>query len=278
MTALLWSTAGLCVKLLPWSAFSIACIRGLLCGLLLLFMRLFKRPVVPLCFTRNNLLAGLCMFLTSSLYVMAIKLTTAANAIVLQYIAPIVVLLYTIFVEHKRPSGVEILLTFIVFAGCALTFLSKLEIGGMAGNILALLSGLALAGQILVNRRPDTVQQDGLLIGCGMSFFAFLPFLLTDPGFLVTPGTVGIGLFLGLVQYGLANLCFARGIRTTDAVSASLLFTIEPILAPVWVFLSIGEAPGGTAVAGFICVISAVTVHNIYPMLVQRRHRTVRVP
>jgi drug/metabolite transporter (DMT)-like permease len=111
-----------------------------------------------------------------------------------------------------------------------------------------------------------------------MSFLTFLPFLVTDSGFTVTPETAGIGLFLGLVQYGLANLCFARGIRTTDAVSASLLFTIEPILAPVWVFLSIGEAPAGTAVAGFICVISAVTVHNIYPMLVQRRHKTVGVP
>lgn len=273
LTALLWSTAGLCVKLLPWSALSITCVRGLLCGLLLLSVRLFKHPSQPVRFTKNNLTAGLCMFLTSSLYVMAIKLTTAANAIVLQYIAPIVVLLYTIFVERKRPSGVEILLTVIVFAGCVLTFLSKLEMGGMVGNLLALLSGFALAGQILVNRKPDTVQQDGLLIGCGMSFVTFLPFLVTDAGFTVTPATVGIGLFLGLVQYGLANLCFAKGIRTTDAISASLLFTIEPILAPVWVFLSIGEAPAGTAVIGFLCVISAVTVHNIYPMLVKKRSK-----
>ncbi len=278
LTALLWSTAGICVKLLPWSAFSIACIRGLLCGLLLLALRLNKRPAEPLRFTRNNLIAGLCMFLTSSLYVMAIKLTTAANAIVLQYIAPIVVLFYTILVDRKHPSKAEILITLVVFAGCVLTFSSRLEFGGMVGNFLALLSGFALAGQILINRKPDTVQQDGLIIGCGMSFLAFLPFLLTDANFLITPATAGIGLFLGLVQYGLANLCFAKGIRTTDAISTSLLFTIEPILTPVWVFLSIGEAPAGTAVIGFLCVISAVTVHNIYPILTQRKNKAVQAP
>lgn len=271
LTALLWSTAGLCVKLLPWSAFSIASVRGLLCGLLLLVLRLFQRPKTPFRFSRQNVLAGFCMFATSTLYMLAIKMTTAANAIVLQYIAPIFVLLYSIVVQKKRPSRMDIGLTIVVFAGCVLSFAGELQAGGMLGNLFAVLSGVALAGQILSNRDPETVPRDGLLIGCGLSFLVFLPSLVTDPGFILTPQTIGIGLFLGLVQYGVANLCFAKGILTTDAVRASLIFTIEPILTPVWVFLATGERPTGLAVAGLICVVSAVTLQSVYPLLTKRK-------
>jgi drug/metabolite transporter (DMT)-like permease len=226
-----------------------------------------KRAAVPLKLNRYNILAGLSMFVTSGLYVMAIKLTTAANAIVLQYIAPIIVLLYNILMKQRKPTRMDIILTAVVFGGCVLTFSGQLERGGTLGNILALLSGFAFAGQILVNNKPQTNQQDGLLIGCSLSFIVFLPFIFMDSGFTLTPLNIIAGLFLGIVQYGIANLCFARGIRTTDSVTASLLLTIEPVLAPVWVMLTIGEIQAGTAIAGFIFVIAAVTVHNVYPLM-----------
>jgi Permeases of the drug/metabolite transporter (DMT) superfamily len=217
------------------------------------------------------MLAGLCMFSTSALYMLAIKLTTAANAIVLQYIAPILVLLYTMVIQRRRPEKIEIVLTFVVFTGCVLTFWDELNPGSILGNLLALLSGIALAAQIIVNRNEKTIQQDGLLIGCGLSFFVFLPFLLTDTQLAFTPTTVALGLFLGFIQYGAANLFFAKGIQRTDSLRASLLFTIEPILAPIWVYLFLNESPSFLAICGSVCVIAAVTIYNVYPLLSHKK-------
>ncbi|MDR2505576.1 MAG: DMT family transporter [Oscillospiraceae bacterium] len=267
LAAVLWSTAGLGVKLLSWNAFSISCVRGMLCALVLLAIRFKDGNRTAPSLNRYNILAGLFMFATSSLYVLSIKLTTAANAIVLQYIAPIAVLLYNILMKQRKPTRADIALTAVVFGGCVLTFAGQLERGGMLGNALALLSGFMFAGQIIVNNKRQTNQQDGLLIGCALSFVVYLPFVFFDAGFTLTPVNIMAGLFLGLVQYGIANLCFARGIRTTDAVTASLLLTIEPVLSPVWVMLTIREVPAGYAIAGFICVIAAVTAHNIYPLI-----------
>jgi drug/metabolite transporter (DMT)-like permease len=277
--ALLWSTAGICVKLIPWGSFSIACIRGIICASVLFSMRFYRRKTgrgyAPVRFSRQNILAGAAMFLTGTMFMMSNKLTTAANAIVLQYIAPILVLLYTVLVEKRRPTAWDVLLTMTVFLGCVLAFSDQLSSDGVLGNILALISGFTFAAMIVLNRREGTVPEDGQIIGCGMTFFCCLPFAFTDNSFVVTPVSVGAMLFLGLFQYSLGNILFARGVKKTEPTAASIILTMEPIMSPVWVFLVKGEAPGLNGILGLALVVAAVTLHSLLPYLRKRRTESV---
>ena len=272
-TALLWSTAGVCVKFIPWSSFSIASIRGLIATLALLGLRQLKRKsgsYAPVRFTRYNIAAGVAMFLTSTLFLASNKLTTAANAIVLQYIAPILILLYTAIVQKRRPSFVEITLTAVVFLGCVLAFSDKLGGNGTLGDILALLSGVTFAALIIISRMEKTQAEDGQIIGCGLSFVCCLPLMLTDSKLAFTLESVGAMLFLGLIQYSLANFLFARGVKLTEPMAASIILTMEPIMSPVWVLLAFGEAPGVQALLGFVLVIAGVTLHTLLPFMVRK--------
>ncbi len=273
-SALLWSTAGMLIKLIPWSGFTIASIRGLICTLALLGLRQLRRRTgnyVKVRFTKHNIAAGVALFLTGALFMISNKLTTAANAIVLQYIAPILILIYTAVVQKRRPTATEIVLTAVVFLGCVLAFCDKLGGTGTLGDVLAVISGFTFAALILINRMDKTQPEDGQIIGCALSFVCCLPFVFTESNFVITWESVGAMLALGLVQYSLANILFGRGIKKADPVTASIILTMEPIMNPVWVFLRNGEAPGTLALVGFVLVIAAVTLQSLLPGLRRRK-------
>ncbi|MBE0600904.1 MAG: DMT family transporter [Firmicutes bacterium] len=271
-TALLWSTGGVLIKFIPWGTLSIASLRGFICLSILLVIRWVGRrggKAQPVRFTRFNVAAGAALFATSSLFLAANKLTTAANAIVLQYIAPILILLYTAIVQKRKPTKADILLTVLVFLGCALAFSDQFGSGGtsLLGDSLALLSGVTFAALILLSQHKETQAGDGQIIGCGMSFLFCLPFLLTDKSISFVPANVGAMLALGVLQYTLPSILFAKGVKMTNPVAASVILTVEPIMNPVWVFLFLGELPGTRAILGFVLVISAVTLQSMIPIL-----------
>lgn len=269
-TALLWSTAGVLVKYIPWSSYAISSVRGLIAMLALLGLRKMGGKTGRVRFTRHNVAAGAATFLTSTLFLTANKLTTAANAIVLQYIAPILILLYTVVVEKRRPSAAEVLLTGTVFLGCVLAFSDKLGGSASLGDGLALLSGVTFAALILISRSEKTQAEDGQIIGCGLSFLCCLPFWLLDGTFSLNPQSAAAMLFLGLVQYSLANFLFAKGVKRTEPTATAIILTVEPIMNPVWVFFVLGERPGARALAGFVLVIAAVTLYSLLPLMKQR--------
>lgn len=258
-TALLWSTAGVCVKFIPWSAFSIACFRSI-CGALL-FCAYMKKPHIR--FNRHNITAALCMFLTGALYMSALKLTTAANAILLQYTAPIIIIAYSMIFEKKRPTKLDLITTACVLVGCVLAFSDQVEGGSLLGNLIALASGFTFAGLMVFNRHPGTDAMESQLLGNLMSVVVFLPFLLTEPNITPDPTVWLVAIAMGFLQYGLAHLLFGIGIKRTEPVTASIISTLEPICAPIWVFLILGEAPGIPALIGFAIVIASTAVYNV---------------
>lgn len=270
VTALLWSTGGVLIKFIPWGTLSIASLRGLISVTILMGLRQLKRrngTYEKLRFTKYNMAAGVAMFATSVLFLAANKLTTAANAIVLQYIAPILILLYTAIVQKRRPTKAEILLTVLVFCGCVLAFSDKLGGNSLLGDSLAILSGFCFAALILLSRNEHTQAEDGQIIGTGMGFIFGLPFLLTDSTITTDPASVGAMLALGLLQYCLPSFLFAKGVKMTHPVAASIILTVEPIMSPIWVFLFLGELPGTLAIIGFVLVITAVTMQSLIPIL-----------
>lgn len=262
-TALLWSTAGVCVKLLPWGAFTVSFFRSMLGAIV--FLVYMRRPHLRL--TKYNVLAALCMAVTAIMFMFANKLTTAANAIVLQYTSPVIIFLYSVIFGKKKPSAVEAVLVFIVMLGCVLSFADRLDKGSFIGNLLALASAFTFAGLIIINNRPETDAMESQLLGNLISMAVTLPFVFFDDALTFTWPIIGVALYQGICQFGLAHVLFGIGIKRTDYVSASLILTLEPILAPVWAFIVLREIPGVMAIIGFFVVLLGVSAYTLLPYI-----------
>ncbi len=267
-TALLWGLTGVCVKSISWGPMSIIAFRSIV-SLLMLFgiKRSFR-----LRFTKTNILAALMMSVTSILYVISIKLTTAGTAIVLQYMAPIWVFLYSVVFRKKRPHAYEVILTFCVFAGCVLSFADSLDFTHVLGNLLALGSSVTYAAQIILMNSRQCDTQDCTIISNGMCFLVCLPFCFTETLVWDFQNILWL-LILAIFQYGLANILFSIGIKKIESVEASLLLCIEPVFNPIPVAIFCGEYMGALALAGSAVVIISVALYASIPALLERRHR-----
>ncbi len=264
-TALLWGLTGVCVKSISWGPMSIIAVRSII-SLIMLFI---MKGNLHLKFSRANLFGAVMMSGASILYVIAIKLTTAGTAIVLQYIAPILVFLHAVLFRGRKAKLAEVLLTFAVFGGCVLSFVDNLDFSRVLGNILALGSGFFYAGQIIAMNGKDCDTQDTVIISNAMCFLASIPFLFTDTLVFDVKNIVWL-LILAVFQYGLANILFSIGIKRTDPVEASLLLSIEPVFNPIPVAIFCGEMMTPLAIVGSAIVIIAVTLHGLLPQLQER--------
>ena len=264
-TAVLWSFGGLLIKLIPWDAMTIIGTRAIFAAVVLaIYMR---RPRIT--FSPSVVLGALCMSGTTVLFVFANKLTTAANAIVLQYTAPIFVIILSMVFLKKRPKMLDITAVLIVFFGIALFFFDQLRGSAMLGNILACFSGITFAGVFLINQTPDAKPEQALLLGHIINIVIGLPFIVANLTF--EPVAIMSITLLGIFQLGLAYVLFSIGIKLTPPVSASLIATLEPLLNPVWVFMLTGERPGAWALFGGLLVLVTVVFYNVASIKQSRR-------
>ena len=257
--ALFWGLAGVCVKSIPWSPFSIMAVR---CAISILIIGAGRRSF-KLTVNKKTLLGAVAESLTGILYMSAIKRTTAATAIVLQYTAPVLVFLYTILVKKLRPRLRDVIIILAVFGGCALSFADDLAPGNLLGNLLGLASGFTFAGQIILFSDKEADAGSGVLLSNLISMIVCFPVLFFDKNLDLSARTIVWVLVLGIFQYGMANLCFSRGCTRLSETETSLLLTIEPIFNPIPVWLVTGEMPGPLALIGFVIVIAGVTAHTI---------------
>jgi len=265
--AALWSTAGAAIKLCSLSAWQISLGRSLVAAVVL-FALLPGARARP---SPRSWAVAAAYAVTVVLFTLATKLTTAANAIFLQDTAPLYVLLLSPILLSERPSRGELLSVPLFAVGLLLFFRDRLTPGQLSGNLLALASGVAFALCILGLRRLGGSNAPPLLLGNLLAAAASMPGSLGGPP--VTPRDLGIVLFLGIFQLGLSYALFARGVRHTPAVEASLLALLEPVLNPVWTFLLTGERPGPWAVAGGGLVLLGTIWRTLAPW-VEARSRT----
>lgn len=257
LTAVLWSFGGVLIKLVQWDAMTIAGLRALPAAIVLaVYMRRIR-----ITFTPGVILGALCMSATTILFVYANKLTTAANAIMLQYTAPVFVILMGAILFRRKPKALDIAAVGVVFCGIALMCAGKQEGTAVLGNILAVLSGVSFAGVFLFSERPDAIPEQSSFLSMLINFVVALPFIVR--GVTWDPVSCGAVLLLGVFQIGLAYVLFSIGIRITAPLAASLIATIEPILNPVWVLLVRHEVPGPLAIAGGLLVVAAVVAYNV---------------
>ncbi|MEG6550364.1 EamA family transporter [Desulfocurvibacter africanus] len=265
LTAAMWSSGGVLIKLVDLPPLAVAGLRSTVCALLLIALR--GLPARPR--DAAQIGAALAYAATVILFVSATKLTTAANAILLQFTAPIYVALLAPRILGERTTALDWLATAMVMAGMGLFFMDKLDFSGFWGNMAGLASGVSFGFMVLFLRKQKDGSPYGSLVwGNILAAAVCLPFC-----FEKTPDLSDVAglLLLGVFQLGLPYLLYAWAVRQVSAMVAVLVPVVEPLLNPVWVYLILGERPGPWAMIGGAVVLIAVTGRSLLPMLLRPR-------
>jgi drug/metabolite transporter (DMT)-like permease len=249
---LLWSSSGVLIKQSSLSALAIVGGRSAIAALVLwLFVR---RPRFT--WSAPQIGGAIAYFFMVVFFVQATVLTSAANAILLQYTAPIWVAIFSYWFLGERLRTMDYAAIGAILVGMVLFFGDALTPAGMLGNVLAVLAGVAMAWMTLFMRKQkDTSTLETVLLGNLLAAAVGLPFLFMSS---IQPLDWVIVGFLGVFQLGLPFVLYATAIRSLSAIEAILISCLEPILNPVLVFLVIGERPGPMAMAGGAIVLLAV--------------------
>ncbi len=259
IAAVLYSIGGLCIKLIPWGGMAVnggrTAIALVVIGLYLKLIR--HKPRM----NRWVLVGALSVCGTNILFSIANKMTTAGNAIVLQFTAPIFVILFSVLFFGKRPKKLDLMACALVLGGVVLFFVDSLSAGGMLGNMLALLSGVSYAGVFMMNDMPDSDPSSSVFWGDVISAVTGLPFVVRETDF--TPDTMTALVILGVFQVALAYILMVEGLKTTPPVTASLVSGIEPVLNPILVAVFYHEMIGPIALVGAAVVIGGVVLYNV---------------
>ena len=270
IASLFYSLGGICMKGIPWSGMAVnggrTAIAVVVMGIYLLMTKQKLR------FNRWILLGALSVSMTNILFAIANKMTTAANAIVLQYTAPIFVIVLSALFMHKRAGRLDLAACAVVFGGVLCFFVESLTGGSLTGDMLALISGVTYAVVFMLNDLSDGDALSAAFFGHVISAVIGLPFVMRETNF----GTVCVVsmLVLGVFQVGFAFIFLGEGLKTTPAVTASLVSGLEPVLNPILVALFYpGVDKIGTAsVLGAVIVVGGVVGYNV---LLARRDNVV---
>ncbi len=262
IAVLLWSTGGMFIKLATnLDAYQVTFFRSLLAGITVLIITR-KNGL------RINAFGVMCSVIYATLlflFVWATKHTTAANAIFLQYSAPVYILILAPFVIGEKFHLKDLVTVIFCLAGMSLFFVGDLTIGDYQGNIAALGSGIFLGLYIMLLKHPRAEGMSGTIT---VIYGNFLLALLTLPSGIAAFPTAtlmdyaAVG-FLGVFQIGISYILFIKGVRGgTRPLDASIIGFIEPLLNPVWVFLFVGERPSQWALLGGTIIIATVVIHT----------------
>jgi drug/metabolite transporter (DMT)-like permease len=258
--SLLWSTGGFLIKSVHWHPLAISGMRSLIAAL---FLTAVLRPK-QLRLSPAVLGGALAYAATVTLVVVATRLTTAANAIFLQYTSPFYVAIFGIWFLGERPSRADWGALLVIFGGMSLFFFEELDPSGRWGIFAALGAGVGFAWLTLfLRKQKDADPVVSIVLGNYLAALVGLPFMfgaLPDPA-----GWLALGL-LGVAQIGLPYWLYALAIRRVSAIEAVLLVTLEPVLNPLWVFLLLGEIPGYFTLAGGMVIIGTVTLRAVLPL------------
>lgn len=293
LAALCWSSAGLLIKLIHLPPLQIALFRSLIAGVFLMaYVGWLSRAVRwdgLFRITRHTLITAFLYMLTVTLFVTANKLTTSANAVFLQYTAPVYVIVVSYFFLKERVFLAEIVVIVVCLGGMVLFFFEEDKSASIVGNVVGILSGVAFAllqiavrinepARMRTDPAPEAIRStfnlafgNGvtvmvLAILVGLSSMGTWDFLESTAGTAIVMSSsdlVGL-LILGVFQLGLGYLFFAKGAKMISSVEVSIYTLLEPVSNPVWTFLGTGERPGYHALGGAVLVLSAIVLNTLW--------------
>lgn len=258
--ALLFSIGGLCVKAVPWSPLAINGARNLISVVIIgIYLKSIDHKIV---WNPAVIFGAVCMAGVTTFYCIANKLTTAANTIVLQFTAPIFVIFFMWIFFKEKPKRVDIIASIAVFAGILCFFVDGLSSGNMAGNAVAILSGICYAGVFMMNSFETSDSLSSIFLGQALAAVTGVWFVFGETDFGAT--ALGGILALGIFQLAIAYIFMAKGLERVSAVTASLTTAIEPILNPLLVALFFHEAITPMSMAGAVIVVVSVVCYHLW--------------
>lgn len=260
--AALWSVAGIFIKLIPWNGFAVAGMRSLIAGLTIaVYMLITRRRYI---LSRRTVVGGIMTAGVYTCFTVANKLTTAANAIVLQFTCPVfIVILSAIFLKQKIRKN-DLAVVIATLAGIALFFFDQLKPGYILGNFVAIAAGMFMAVMfILVGNMEGDERFSTITNGQFLTFFVGLPFIIATKPEFTAAATASI-LVLGVFQLGISYILYVKSTQYCPPLACCLLGALEPLLNPVWVLIFDGERPGVWALIGGIIVVVSITLWCIF--------------
>jgi drug/metabolite transporter (DMT)-like permease len=257
-TAILWSTGGFLIKFIEWHPIAIAGGRSIIAALIMWVY--VKKPK----FTWSNIqiMGAVAYAFTVILFVIANKLTTAANTILLQYTGPIYVALFSYWFLKEKITSIDWITILAVILGMTLFFIEKLSPDGILGNFIAILAGIAFAWLALcLRKQKDESPLESLILGNILTAIIGLPFII-DSGIPSQQSMIAL-FVLGIFQIGIPYILYSKAVKYVSALDAVLIPILEPILNPLWVFLLLGESIGMWPMIGGAIIIVAITTRSI---------------
>lgn len=253
-TGILWSTGGFILKLIPWSPLAIAGIRSGVASILLYY---YDKPK-SISFGNYTILGSFFYTTMVICFVIANKMTSAGNVILIQYAAPIYVALFGFYFLQEKSSKIDWIAIIIIFFGLVSFFYDEISLDGLQGKAFALLSGVGFAGLTICMRKQKNGNPiHSVLIGNIFTFIACSPSYFN--GIVNKIDFWSLTIFLGVIQLGLSYIFYSIAIRHVTALDAIIYPVIEPIFNPVFAYFIIDESMSINSIIGGFFILLGVT-------------------
>lgn len=260
--AMMWSISGIFIKMIPWNPLVIAGWRSLIGGAVIyIYMRL-KR--IPLIINRKSLPGGVFLALTLLCFLTTNKMTSPANAVVLQYTAPIFILLFSALILKKKFSPADYAVVLLTVIGITMFFIDGLTAANAAGNGIGILSGIFFAAMFMTtNGIDENTRMNALFIGQILTAAVGVPltFAFDSPASFAALMSLAV---LGVVQLGIPYILYGLAVKYCPPLYISLLASLEPLLNPLLVYIFMGEAPGPWALLGGLLVVATIAAWYVW--------------
>ena len=254
----LWSLGGVFIKSVQVHPLAMASFRSLVAlGILLIFLKGMPR----FSFTPPLIIGAIGYAGTSICFVTANGLTTAANAILLQYGSIIYIAILGYFLLHEKIRWFDFVAMGGIVCGMFLFFFGGFSNGTTLGNFIAFLSGFTYTTMVICMRMDKEGRQlEMVVLGNITISLVGLPFLLTEFPALPELGPIA---FIGIFQLAVPYIFFAKAAQNASALDMTIIPIVEPLLNPVWVYLVMGENPGIYTVIGGVVVLVMIIFRSI---------------
>ena len=258
-SAICFSGGGIAMKMIPWNPLAINGIRNLIAMFVIGFYLKLTHQSLKL--NRTIAVGAISMSGVTTLFTIANKMTTAGNAIILQYTCPIWIIIMMFLFFRQKPSRLDLITIGVVLLGILCFFFDSIAGGNILGDLIAVLAGVFYAGVFILNEFEEGDALSSMFFGMLLCGVCLTPMVWKETDF--SPRTILAILFLGVIQIGIAYIFFAIGTKYTHPVTASLVAAIEPVLNPILVAIFWGEILTPLSLCGAAIVIIAVVSYNI---------------
>ena len=261
LCATLWSIAGLIIGHIDMHPIVIAGGRSFFAALtVVVYMVLTKQKFTV---SKKSVISGILLCMVFICFVGANKFTTAANAIVLQYTAPIFVLVFSVIFLHKKPRMFDVLAVLLTLVGVVFFFLGSLDAGKMFGNVLGVVAGMFFGGMfVAVGCTKGEEKMSGILLAHVFCAMIGLPCIAFTENTSSSTGVLLLAV-LGVVQLGIPYILYALASSKCSTISCVVISAIEPVLNPIIVAVVDKQVPGTLSIVSGLFLIAVITAYSV---------------